>query len=99
MMQARNLGAYKLARHVLEKIQTLRVPVRFSIGCSFIFALVFFLNLCSRFRDNVQLACLMVKAKPYHDNEELLTMCYRCSTTNPLLNNRFSSPSSRWINF
>ena len=43
-----------------------------------------------RFRDNVQLACLMVKAKPYHDNEELLTMCYRCSTTNPLLNNRFS---------
>ena len=44
-----------------------------------------------RFRDNVQLACLMVKAKPYHDNEELLTMCYRCSTTNPLLNNRFSN--------
>ena len=44
----------------------------------------------ARFRDNVQLACLMVKAKPYHDNEELLTMCYRCSTTNPLLNNRFS---------
>ena len=29
--QARNLGAYKLARHVLEKIQSLRVPVRFSI--------------------------------------------------------------------
>ena len=46
----------------------------------------------ARFRDNVQLACLMVKAKPYHDNEELLTMCYRCSTTNPLLNNRFSVP-------
>ena len=45
MMQARNLGAYKLARHVLEKIQTLRVPVRFSIGCSFIFALVFFFEL------------------------------------------------------
>ena len=99
MMQARNLGAYKLARHVLEKIQTLRVPVRFSIGCSFIFVLVFFLNLCSRFRDNVQLACLMVKAKPYHDNEELLTMCYRCSTTNPLLNNRFSPPRNRWKDF
>ena len=41
----------------------------------------------------------MVKAKPYHDNEELLTMCYRCSTTNPLLNNRFSPPWSGWIDF
>merc|ERR1711902_220799 len=46
------------------------------------------LKIPRRFRENVQLACLMVKAKPYHDNEELLTMCYRCSTTNPLLNNR-----------
>ena len=64
--QARNLGAYKLAQHVLEKIQALKIP--------------------KRFRENVDLATLMVKSKPYHDAEELLTMCYRCSTTNPLLN-------------
>ena len=66
--QARNLGAYKLARHVLEKIQSLKIP--------------------RRFRENVELASLMVESKPYHDNEELLTMCYRCSSTNPLMNNR-----------
>ena len=67
--QSRNLGAYKLARHVLEKIQSLKIP--------------------RRFRENVDLASLMVKSKPYHDNEELLTMCYRCSSTNPLMNNRY----------
>ena len=39
----------------------------------------------------MDLASLMVKSKPYHDNEELLTMCYRCSSTNPLMNNRFVS--------
>jgi hypothetical protein len=29
--QARNMGAYKLARQVLEKIQSLRVPPRFQV--------------------------------------------------------------------
>ena len=66
--QSRNLGAYKLARHVLEKIQGLVIP--------------------KKFRENVDLATLMIRAKPYYDNEELLTMCYRCSTTNPLYNPR-----------
>jgi len=66
--QSRNLGAYKLARHVLEKIQGLVVP--------------------KRFKENVDLATLMIRAKPYYDNEELLSMCYRCSTTNPLYNAR-----------
>lgn len=55
--QARNLGGYKLARTVLEKIQGLVVP--------------------KRFRDNVELATLMIRSKPYYDAEELLTMCYR----------------------
>ena len=55
--QSRNLGAYKLARHVLEKIQGLVIP--------------------KRFRENVDLATLMIRAKPYYDNEELLSMCYR----------------------
>ena len=66
--QSRNLGAYKLARHVLEKIQALVIP--------------------KRFKENVDLATLMIRAKPYYDNEELLSMCYRCSTTNPLYNQR-----------
>ena len=62
--QARNLGGYKLARTVLEKIQGLVVP--------------------KRFRDNVELATLMIRSKPYYDAEELLNMCYRLdiSTTN-----------------
>ena len=66
--QARNLGGYKLARHVLDKIQTLVIP--------------------KRFRENVDLATLMIRSKPYYDSEELLSMCYRCSTTNPLTNTR-----------
>ena len=41
-----------------------------------------------RFKENVDLATLMIRAKPYYDNEELLSMCYRCSTTNPLYNAR-----------
>ncbi|XP_069671472.1 intraflagellar transport protein 122 homolog [Periplaneta americana] len=65
--QARNLGAYKLARQVLEKMQSLRVP--------------------PRFQEYVDLSALMVRAKPYHDNEEMLPMCYRCSTYNPLMTN------------
>ena len=66
--QAKNLGGYKLARHVLDKIQTLVIP--------------------KRFRENVDLATLMIRSKPYYDSEELLSMCYRCSTTNPLTNTR-----------
>ena len=66
--QARNLGGYKLARHVLDKIQTLVIP--------------------KRFRENVDLATLMIRSKPFYDSEELLSMCYRCSTTNPLTNTR-----------
>lgn len=29
--QARNLGAYKLARQVLAKLQTLKVPAKFQV--------------------------------------------------------------------
>lgn len=31
------------------------------------------------------MSSIAVKAKPYHDNEELLIMCYRCSSYNPLV--------------
>ncbi|XP_047473268.1 intraflagellar transport protein 122 homolog [Penaeus chinensis] len=65
--QARNLEAYKLARHVLDKLQALRIPLRF--------------------QEDVELAALKIRAKPFHDNEEHQPLCYRCSTTNPLVNN------------
>ncbi|XP_045581276.1 intraflagellar transport protein 122 homolog [Procambarus clarkii] len=65
--QARNLEAYKLARYVLDKLQTLRIP--------------------PRFKEDVEVAALKIRAKPFHDNEEHQPLCYRCSTTNPLVNN------------
>ncbi|CAL4124428.1 unnamed protein product, partial [Meganyctiphanes norvegica] len=65
--QARNLEAYKLARYVLDKLQTLLIP--------------------PRFQEDVELAALKIRAKPYHDNEEHQPLCYRCSSTNPLFNN------------
>ena len=43
--QARNLEAFKLARHMLDKLQTLRVP--------------------ERFQEDVELAALKIKAKPF----------------------------------
>ena len=36
---------------------------------------------------NLQLT-FSYRSKPYYDSEELQTMCYRCSTTNPLYNPR-----------
>ncbi|XP_054274065.1 intraflagellar transport protein 122 homolog [Macrosteles quadrilineatus] len=65
--QARTLGAYKLARQALDKMQSLRIP--------------------PQFQEYVDIASMMVRAKPYHDNEDLLIMCYRCSSYNPLLAN------------
>jgi intraflagellar transport protein 122 len=62
---AKQTGAYKLARHALKKIQSLRVP--------------------ASFQENVDKMSLTIRAKPFHDKEDLLPMCYRCSTTNTLL--------------
>uniref|UniRef100_A0A1B6JCB8 Intraflagellar transport protein 122 homolog n=2 Tax=Proconiini TaxID=565685 RepID=A0A1B6JCB8_9HEMI len=45
------------------------------------------LRIPPQFQEYVDIASLMVRAKPYHDNEDLLIMCYRCSTYNPLLTN------------
>jgi intraflagellar transport protein 122 len=39
-------------------------------------------------RDQIDLACLTIRSKAYADAEELLPVCYRCSSTNPLLSNR-----------
>ena len=34
----------------------------------------------------VDLQSILVRSRPFSDAEELLPVCYRCSTTNPLLN-------------
>lgn len=36
-------------------------------------------------QEYVDLSALMVRSKPYHDSEDMLPMCYRCSTYNPLM--------------
>ncbi|XP_040264299.1 LOW QUALITY PROTEIN: intraflagellar transport protein 122 homolog [Bufo bufo] len=65
--QSKALGAYKLARHVYERLQGLRIP--------------------SKFQEPIELGILTIRSKPFHDSEELVPMCYRCSTNNPFLNN------------
>ncbi|XP_023027775.2 intraflagellar transport protein Oseg1 isoform X1 [Leptinotarsa decemlineata] len=65
--QARKLGANKLAKQLLDKIQGLRIP--------------------QKFQEQVEIATISSRAKPFSDPEELLPMCYRCSTYNPLTAN------------
>jgi intraflagellar transport protein 122 len=36
--------------------------------------------------DSIDLDMLLIQAKPVRDNPELLPVCYRCGSTNPLLN-------------
>ncbi|XP_022096034.1 intraflagellar transport protein 122 homolog isoform X1 [Acanthaster planci] len=66
--QSRSLAAYKLARFAFEKLQSLRIPLRF--------------------QESIDLGSITIRSKPFHDAEDILPMCYRCSTTNPLLNNQ-----------
>uniref|UniRef100_A0A3Q1IH06 Intraflagellar transport protein 122 homolog n=1 Tax=Anabas testudineus TaxID=64144 RepID=A0A3Q1IH06_ANATE len=47
------------------------------------------LHIPSRFQESIELGSLTIRSKPFHDNEVCM-MCYRCSTTNPLLNNQGS---------
>ncbi|XP_065066835.1 intraflagellar transport protein 122 homolog isoform X1 [Rhopilema esculentum] len=46
------------------------------------------LKLPSRLQEAIDLGSITIRSKPFHDNEDLLPICYRCSTTNPLLNNK-----------
>ncbi|XP_041711799.1 intraflagellar transport protein 122 homolog isoform X3 [Coregonus clupeaformis] len=48
------------------------------------------LHVPSRFQESMDLGSLTVRSKPYHDNEDLIPMCYRCSTNNPLLSSQGS---------
>nr|KAF6474415.1 intraflagellar transport 122 [Rousettus aegyptiacus] len=45
------------------------------------------LQIPSRFQKSIELGSLTIRSKPFHDSEELVPLCYRCSTNNPLLNN------------
>ncbi|XP_020611190.1 intraflagellar transport protein 122 homolog isoform X2 [Orbicella faveolata] len=46
------------------------------------------LKIPPRFQEAIDLGSVTIRSKPFHDSEELLPLCYRCSTTNPLLNNK-----------
>uniref|UniRef100_A0A8C8VP68 Intraflagellar transport protein 122 homolog n=1 Tax=Pelusios castaneus TaxID=367368 RepID=A0A8C8VP68_9SAUR len=45
------------------------------------------LQIPRRFQKSIELGSLTIRSKPFHDSEELVPLCYRCSTNNPLLNN------------
>ncbi|NXK98110.1 IF122 protein, partial [Formicarius rufipectus] len=45
------------------------------------------LQIPARLQKSIELGSLTIRSKPFHDSEELVPLCYRCSTNNPLLNN------------
>uniref|UniRef100_A0A8C6RX79 Intraflagellar transport protein 122 homolog n=1 Tax=Nannospalax galili TaxID=1026970 RepID=A0A8C6RX79_NANGA len=45
------------------------------------------LQIPTRIQKSIELGTLTIRSKPFHDSEELVPLCYRCSTNNPLLNN------------
>ena len=44
------------------------------------------LLLPTQWQSEVDMQSVVVRSKPFSDAEELQPICYRCSTTNPLLN-------------
>jgi len=38
--------------------------------------------------ETIDFNCIVMRSKPFSDKETLLPMCYRCATTNPLLNSQ-----------
>mmetsp|Transcript_3049 Transcript_3049/g.4655 ORF Transcript_3049/g.4655 Transcript_3049/m.4655 type:complete len:1198 (+) Transcript_3049:84-3677(+) len=45
------------------------------------------LRIPAAWADQIDLATITIRSKPFSDKEDLLPVCYRCSTTNPLVNN------------
>lgn len=41
----------------------------------------------SAWQQQIDLACLALRSRPFSDSEELMSVCNRCMTTNPLLRN------------
>lgn len=52
------------------------------------------LVLPSSVQSEVDLQSILVRSKPFSDAEDLQPVCYRCSTTNPLLNTQVRLGSS-----
>lgn len=46
------------------------------------------LKIPARFQELIDIGSVTIRSKPFSDNEEVLPLCYRCSTTNPLLNSK-----------
>jgi len=46
------------------------------------------LKMPSEWQDQVDLACVITRSKPFSDKEDLLPVCYRCGTVNPLVNSQ-----------
>ncbi|XP_057296410.1 intraflagellar transport protein 122 homolog [Hydractinia symbiolongicarpus] len=46
------------------------------------------LRIPDRYQELIDLGSITIRSKPFQDSQDLLHMCYRCSTTNPLLNNK-----------
>lgn len=44
------------------------------------------LRVPSNLQDAVDIGSLTIRSKPFEDKDDLLPMCYRCSTMNPLIN-------------
>ena len=63
--QAKQLGAWKLARSAYSQLLALRMS--------------------PAWRAEVEQEALRVRVRPFTDSEELLPVCYRCSTSNPLM--------------
>jgi len=79
-----------LYRQVLDKIQGLVVPKRFKENVDLATLII---RSAQKYNPEKFIVIqryiaknLNFRSKPYNDNEELLSMCYRCSTTNPLFN-------------
>ena len=46
--------------------------------------------LCGGLQDAVDLASMQLRGSPFTDAEELLPTCYRCGSSNPLVNAQVS---------
>ncbi|CAG9763966.1 unnamed protein product [Ceutorhynchus assimilis] len=56
-----------------------------------------YLKIPKKFEEQLEIAAIASKSKPYRDPEELLPMCYRCSTYNPALTNFCTSCKQQFV--
>lgn len=66
------LGAFKLARYALNRLQSFHLP--------------------KHWIEEIDLSTLLVRTKPYVDDEELMPVCSRCQTINQLISSQVCEP-------